>query len=383
MRKLIRLEKDASMVFSTTINEFVNPDYIYLPIKPNYKVLVKMQEYVYKGQIVMENNLNKIICPVSGNVVGLVNKEYDKTSGKCLVIQNDYKEKEKNISKRTIKYSKDTLISKLYDYYFKYVASTLENKKINNLVISGIDDEPYILNNSYILNHYIKEILELADTLSKTFEIPNTVIVIKNIETKTIEKYLGKIGTYPNINIRFVEDKYLLGNDFFLTEYLEYNSLDTFVIDAKTVYNMYNVIKYNRHICETFITISGHPFAKSYVLKVKIGSLLSDIINEKMKLKNTKCEFILDGLMTGNKCNIENAVVTNATTGLIAVYPQNKKESKCISCGLCYKYCPVKVNPKKTMDQKMISNNCIDCGICTYLCPCHINLRKYLRGEYD
>lgn len=383
MRKLIKLEKDKNMVFSSSLGEYLNPDYIYLPIKDNYKLLVKNQEYIYKGQTVMENNLNKIISPISGNVIGLMNRNYDKTSGKCLVIQNDYKEKEKYTSKKKVKYTKDTLISKLYDYYFKYIASTLENKKINNLIISGIDDEPYVLNNSYILNHYSKEILEIVNILSTTFNIPNSVIVIKSIETKTIEKYLNIIGTYPNISIRFVEDKYLLGNSFFLTEYLEYNDIDTFVIDSKMALNIYNAIKYNRHICENFITISGNPFHKSYVLKVKIGTLLSDAINEKMKLKNKNCDFILDGLMTGQKCDINSTIVTNNTCGVIAITPISYHEEKCISCGLCYKYCPVKVNPKKVMDSKKISNNCIDCGICTYLCPCHINLRKFLRGEHE
>ena len=67
--------------------------------------------------------------------------------------------------------------------------------------------------------------------------------------------------------------------------------------------------------------------------------------------------------------------------GVIIIPKFNEEEKPCNLCGMCYKICPVKVNPKNVMDTGKKSKNCIDCGLCTYICPCKINLRKYLRGQ--
>ena len=382
MRKLIKLEKDDSIVFNQNITEFLSSEEIYLPIKKNYQLLVKTNDYVLKDQIIMENNLNKVFSPVSGFVGEIDSKIVEGSSVKCLNIHNDFKEKSRPNRKRESSFTKDTLINKLYEYFFKYVASVFENKHINNLIISGIDDEPYILNNSYILNKYPKEILEMTDILSTTFEISHTSIVMKNTQNKNIEKYLGKIGTYPNIGLVFIDDNYLLGHPFFLLEHLGCTEIDSFVIDVKTILNMYEAIKYNRLPSETFISISGPCVSKSMVLRVKIGSSLQEIVDNNIKI-NGDVLYVLNGLMTGHECDISNVIVTNQTIGLIIIPNIKVEEQQCNNCGLCYRICPVKVNPKKCMDQKKESKNCIDCGLCSYICPCHINLRKFLRSEHE
>ncbi|MBE6156022.1 MAG: 4Fe-4S dicluster domain-containing protein [Firmicutes bacterium] len=384
MRKLIKLKKDISIVFNTQITEYLNPDEIYLPIKKNYKTLVKKGDAVLKGQIVIENNLNKVISPISGNAVSISKKNLDGVMTDCLVIQNDFKEKNKNyIRKKETKYDKEIIVSKLYEYYFKYIASILESKKINNLVISGLEDEPYIANNPYIINAFSKEILEMADILSSTFHIENTLIAIKNNDTRNVEMYLSKIGTYPNITLTLVDDKYLLGKEYFLLEHLHLKELDSLVIDASTFLDMYNAIKYNKCALETFITISGPSVSRSGVVKVKVGTLIKDVVDNVSKLKGKENIYILNGVMMGHECDINESVVTRNTLGVVVIPKKVVKEENCINCGLCLKVCPVKVNPRKVMSSHKISNNCLDCGLCSYICPSHINLRRFLRGEYE
>lgn len=384
MRKLVKLKKDLSIVFNTQITEFLNPDEIYLPIKKNYQLLVKPGEEILKGQIIIENNLNKVISPISGIIKGIEIKNVDGKQTNCLVVQNNFKEKNKNyIRKKESKFDKEIIVSKLYEYYFKYIASVLETKKINNLVISGIEDEPYITNNVYVINKYSKEILEMADILSSAFNIENTLIVMKSNDTKGVETYLAKMGTYPNLALTLVDDKYLLGKSYFLLEYLNLKDLDTLVIDARTFLDMYNALKYNKYVYETFITISGPSVSRSQVIKVKIGSKIKDIIDNSIKIKGKDNVYVLNGLMAGHECDINNTIVTKHTLGVVVVPKEEIKEEKCINCGLCFKVCPVKVNPKKVMDSHKISNNCFDCGLCSYICPSHINLRRFLRGEYE
>lgn len=383
MRELVKLKKDYNILFDSNLNIYLNPDYIYMPIKKNYKLLVKKGSPILKEQIIMENNLNKVISPISGTAVEIKTCLIGDDMGPCLVIANDFKEKSKLVKKKHIKYEKEMLISKLYEYYFKYIASTLETKRINNLVINGIEDEPYIYNNSFVLNHYCKEILEMSDILSTHFGIARTTIAMKSSDGKNIEAYLSKVGTYPNITISLIDDKYLLGNPFFLRENIGLEEIDTLVLSACELYDIYNAIKYNKHITETFITVSGPCLKISKVLRVKIGTLLSDVIKNNVEVTGGDVKYILNGLMTGRECDINKTIITNSCKGIVIIENREEKSQKCNSCGLCYRLCPVKVNPKKVMDTGKISSNCIDCGLCSYLCPSHINLRKFLRGEHE
>jgi electron transport complex protein RnfC len=146
---------------------------------------------------------------------------------------------------------------------------------------------------------------------------------------------------------------------------------------------MYEAIKYNRLPSETFITISGPSVSKSQVLRVKLGTCLKEVVDNNVKIKDKEIQFILNGLMTGHGCDITNVIVTNQTKGLIVIPNVKIEEQECNNCGLCYRICPVKVNPKRCMDKKINSKNCIDCGLCSYICPCHINLRRFLRSENE
>lgn len=384
MRKLIKLQTNTNLIYNGNISEFLDPDFVYVPIRKGFDILVKEGEDVLKGSPIMENNLNKTLSPVSGRVVKIEKKNVDGQNGDCLVIENNFEEKEKTYRRRKeIKYEASEIISGLYDYYFKYIASVLESKKINNLIITSIEDEPYIANNEYIIYHYATEILDMIDILVKTFDIKRSAIAIKSSDTKNIEKYLSKLGTYPKISLSLIEDKYLLGKPFFLLEYLELNEMDTLVIDAKTLYQMSNAIKYNKHSFETFITIAGPCVEKSEIVKVKLGTKISDVIKKTVKVKKGTNSYILNGLMTGVEVNPKDAVISQETKGIIIIPKEENNASPCNRCGLCFKVCPVKVNPKKVMDTKKVSSNCIDCGLCTYICPCHINLRKFLRGEHE
>lgn len=383
MRELIKLNKNYKYNLNHELAIHLDPDFVYIPIKKNYNLLVKSKDLVLKEQIIMENNLNKVISPISGVAKEIKMRNISGASVPCLVIENDFKEKSKAIRKKSKVDSAEALISKLYEYYFKYIASVLESHKINNLVINGIEDEPYIFNNPFILNNHCKEIFEMADMIADFFSIHKTIVAVKDSDTLNVNKCLSVIGTYPNIKLSLVEDKYLLGNSYFLREHLGLEDLDTLVLSAKELLDIYNAVKYDRYITESFITISGPCVEESKVIKVKIGTLFKDIIDETIKVTNPNVKYISDGLMTGEECDINNTIVSASTKGIIIIPNEVSKEENCNNCGLCYKICPVKVNPKKVMDSGKISSNCLDCGLCTYMCPCHINLRKYLRGENE
>ena len=113
MRKLIKLNNSLNIKFDSKINEYINPEKIYIEILPNFDLLVKQNDKVLKGDILLQNKLNKIKSPISGNIIGttIINKK------NYLVILNNYEEKDKYYTKKRInKFNKENIINILYEY---------------------------------------------------------------------------------------------------------------------------------------------------------------------------------------------------------------------------------------------------------------------------
>ena len=379
MRKLIKLDRIYDIKFASKIFSFMDPDHIYVPIEDGYELIKKQNSKVLKNEAILENKLKKIKSSISGKIIGTTNLICDEALKECIVIENNYEENTKETKNKIKSVTTEDIISTLTSLNFDDYLNIIRTRKIYNIVVNGLEDEPYIENNPYILQFYANEILKMTDVFSDTFKIKNSYIAIKSNDTENINLFLSKIGTYTNINLSLIEDKYLLGTNFFLLENmgLSENSL---VISAKDMLSIYNGLVYNDFKDNTFITIASPFLEKSYVVNVKIGTLLSDVF-QKLNIDIKDALYIYNGLMTGYEIDYKKCVVTNNTKAVLIIPNENEEAKKCNLCGMCYKICPVKVNPKNVMDTGKKSKNCIDCGLCTYICPCKINLRKYLRGQ--
>ncbi len=379
MRKLIKLEKKLNILFDNDIYEYLNPDYVYLPIYDGFELLKKQDDKVLINEIVVENKLNKIKSPISGVIKGTTFLNIYNKKTKCVVIENTYEEKEK-INNKNVTLTRANIISTLSENNYLSFAKMLENKNIKNLIINGMEDEPYIQNNPFILKKYANKLLKLIDDFVNIFQIDNAFISIKSNDTDNINLFLSKIGTYPKINLSLINDYYLLAQDYFLLENMNLLNEDSLVISASDLYKIYKLLN-DELSYTTFVSIVSPFLPKSFVVNVKNGSLIKDVLKKLNIKKFDNALYICNGLMTGYEIDLDKEVITENTKGLIITNKDTFKEEKCNLCGMCYKICPVKVNPKKVMDTGIKSKSCIDCGLCSYICPCKINLRKYLRSE--
>lgn len=380
MRKLIKLDKIYDIKFDSKIHSFLSPEHIYIPIENGFDLLKKQNSKVLMGEAILENKLKKIKSSISGKVIGTSKLICDGVEKECIVIENNYEEDSKEVKNIIKNISSEDIINNLFIHNLDKYADKLKKLNIENLVINGMEDEPYFENNPFVLNKYASDILKITDKLINAFDIKNAYIAIKSNDTENINLFLSKIGTYTNINLSLIEDKYLLGSDFFLLENMNLKD-NSLVISAQDLLSIYNSVVYLCDIDTTFITIASPFLPKSYVINIKIGTLLSDVFNSlNINIKeNYLC--IYNGLMTGYEVDYKKCIVTSNMKGVIIIPKFNEEEKPCNLCGMCYKICPVKVNPKNVMDTGKKSKNCIDCGLCTYICPCKINLRKYLRGQ--
>ena len=397
------------------------PKKVYIPLisgnDTNITILVKKGEYVYKGSIIGKRK-GDFRIPIHSSVSGTVLDFEEKTcfngeKVKCVVIENDFKEKiEQNLSvKRSInKYTKEEFLNLLmengivglggagFPTYVKY-----EPKNINRLIINAVECEPYITADHILAKQKCEEILEAIDAILEINKIKEAIIAIKkeNVELKQI--FDNYIGTYLKIKIKLVPNVYPMGWERKLIkevthkEYNEYPIEEGIVVNnISTIYAIYEALKYNKPLIERIITFSGENLQDKRNVLVKIGTPVSEVL-EQLKIKENSV-IVSGGPMMGKK--VEDLVVSANMNCILALENKNDIPTICLKCGKCVEVCPSKLSPvlimrtkvKKDKDinklKKLHPEKCIECGLCSYICPANLLVRervkdakKILRGD--
>ena len=122
MNKPVRI--DSSNKIDYNIEMYIKPEFVYVPLEnkngTTYKYLVKEGDYVYKGMIVAINKDNNfpVHSSVSGYAVCGTNKLISNGKRiKCVVIENDFKEKYETIclrGKGVLVYHEDSIIGSFH-----------------------------------------------------------------------------------------------------------------------------------------------------------------------------------------------------------------------------------------------------------------------------
>ncbi len=413
----VKLPKFKSISKNKRIGFYNKPKFVYIPLisgnDEDITITVKKGDYVYKGSVIGRRKGNfkiPINSSVSGTVVDYTQKVYSNGKKvKCVVIENDFKEKEEIkpvINKKISKYTKQEFIKTIKDCgvvgmsgngdptYLKY---NTENK-INTLIVNCTECSAYATSDYVLLVEKCEEILETVDALLEINEIDKAIIAVKKNDTELLNILNSFIGTYLKIKIVTVPDIYPIGWEKYLVKYvlgINYNvsSIEKGVVvnNVSTIYSIYEALKYNKPLCERIITFTGDGIKKPQNVYVKVGTPIMEIINKIGKTSND-IKIIVGEPMMGKYIESEDIIATTDISCVIILkqLPQYD-ETECIRCGKCTKYCPVKISPVLIKDSKnnkeklnkLNVDKCINCGLCSYICPARIDLRSIIEKVRD
>lgn len=410
MNKPVHISSNNSVSYD--IEMYIKPEAIYVPLENKngitYKHLVKEGDYVHKGQVVAVNE--KINFPIHSSVSGYAAFGTSKIIGngkkiKCIVVNNDFKEKyEKSrfIKKEISSYTKKDFIEALrvngisglggsdFPTFIKY-----DTENIKCLLINAVECEPFISCDKAVIYNYVDSILESIDSIMEIMEIPRAYIVMKDTNTNLVNVINKYIGTYPNIKISLISDAYpngwerLVVRNVLGIEYDKYPSEKGIIVsNVSTIYSIYEMLEYNRPLTERVITITGPGIKKRRNVRVKIGALASEVISNLDGYRNIKNPlFIVGGPMMGNSLPSDDVVITKDVNCILVIDDHFEKNLPCIKCGKCMEVCPAGIFPVLIMNNrdnvKALRNlkpkKCIECGLCSYICPSKIEVREFVR----
>lgn len=375
----IKITDNNKYLISPTLEEYLNPEYIYIPTYQNNQISLKKNEIIKKEQIIEGNNNNILyFSSISGNIVGFETN--------YIKIANNYKE-EIGIKKTPLKdmssLKPNDLINMLFKLGVKNENNELlgeifkEHKNPKYIVIKCFDDDPYTENAKFIIKNHIEDLLFTLDELIKILEVSEAIILLKSKDSDIITKYNSILGTYPKIKTKLIPNLYPLNDElikeniFRIKEHKDANSL---ILSIESILSIFTSIKKQKPITDKYVTIIGNALEENKVVKVKLYTKVSEIISNCVKLKEKDVIYSINGTINGKEVkNIDEVIIDFNIKNIIIRKKERIENRKCINCGLCYKICPGHTNPKSINTQK-----CINCGICSYVCP--VNIKLPLKG---
>ena len=388
------------------INDDVKMQIIYIPLESKmgykYKENVRVMDYVCIGTVIGKSNVCDIplISTVSGVVVGFQEKYISNgKKEKCVVIENDFKEKYLNKvgkKKDITKYSKNEYVYMLrengitglagsdFPTYIKYDT----DKKIKYLIVDGAECEVYASADGALMMNYAEEILEGIDAIMEIMGIEKAYIAINERNEGIIKKILKYIYTYPNIKVYSLPDAYPNGYERYLVSEILGLTYDRLPIEVgvinenvSTIYAIYEMLKYHKPLTERIVTLAGEGVKNPCNYKLKIGTNLSELLMKTNNFKKIKNPILIaGGAMMGKSIASDDFIITKDVNCVLLLEENQEKVYPCIKCGKCSEVCPVGIIPSKILDDPKRAldfkiNKCVSCGLCSYVCPSKIEVR--------
>ncbi len=266
-------------------------------------------------------------------------------------------------------------------------------KKVNDLVINGVECEPYLTADHRLMVERTGELLKGILYIAKIVSPQRITIGVENNKRDAIAALRQVIGEndYP-IEVIPLKVKYPQGDEKQLLKAIIKREVpsgklpldvEAVVVNVGTAYAIWEAVALNKPFIERIVTLSGENVKNRKNLLVPIGTKVEDL------LAVAECEdvenYIAGGPMMGFAFWDATTPITKGTSGILALSPQKARvTTPCISCGRCITACPMGLQPTKlyrlidhAQYEEALANNlmdCKECGCCAYVCPAHLPL---------
>ena len=280
-----------------------------------------------------------------------------------------------------------------------------KGKKLDTFILNGAECEPYLSCDHRLMLEKPQDIIKGALLIMKAIGVKKGIIAIEDNKpdaVKTMSSALAGLLPLPcHLKIASLHTKYPQGGEkqlikVLLSREVPPNSLPIdigcLVDNVATALAIYEAINYKKPLYERVVTVCGDAIKKQANLLVRIGTPVSDLIDECGGLTKDLGKIIFGGPMMGLSQYSKETPVVKGTSGVVflskkkAVAP---KQAHCIRCGKCIEVCPVNLVPtivalateKGRLDiaSDFNATDCIECGACAYACPSKVPLLHLIK----
>lgn len=277
----------------------------------------------------------------------------------------------------------------------------------DTLVLNCAECEPLIYTDYMLMAEHLPKIVEGARIVMHETGIAKTLLGVKRHRAEMLGLTDGE-KLAEGVFVKCVPDAYPMGDEINLIyeatgRLIAPGSLPitkgVIVLNAETVYNVYEAVKNGKPVTEKFVTVGG-DIENRRVVRVPVGMRVADLFRA-LGITVPDTHIVIDGGPSmGKKINYRNAIVTKTTKSLL-ILPESaacamrratsmedmlrRASSCCCGCSRCTEMCPRHLLGYPIEPHKMIraANNaavtqnpamaqtatlCCSCGVCAEAC---------------
>jgi len=277
-----------------------------------------------------------------------------------------------------------------------------KEKPIDAVILNGAECEPYLTADNRLMDERPREVIEGLKIIMKALGVKEGHVGIELNKPDAIKAMQSAASGEPNITIHALEIKYPQGAEKMLIKAIKEREvpskglpMDVSVVvqNIGTALAIYEAVRYGKPLIERVVTVTGKGIREPKNMLVRIGTLMSEVIEQCGGLTEGAVKVISGGPMMGFAQWTLDVPVTKGTSGILVLtedeYASSDEYFSCIRCGRCVDVCPMGLNPsmlsilaEKGFYEEAKEYNlfdCFECGSCAYVCPAKRPMVQFMR----
>ena len=277
-----------------------------------------------------------------------------------------------------------------------------KEKPVDTVIINGAECEPYLTADHRLMVERSKEVIEGLKIIMKSLGVKEGHIGIEENKPDAIEAMRFAVSGGSNIKVWPLEIKYPQGAEKMLIKAIKDREvpcrglpMDVGVVvqNVGTAVAVYEAVRFGKPLIERVVTVTGKGVNEPKNMMVRIGTLMSEVIEQCGGLVEGAVKVISGGPMMGFAQWTLDVPVVKGTSGILVLtedeYVASDDYSACIRCGSCIDVCPMGLNPsilsiyaEKGFFEDAKENglfDCFECGSCAFVCPAKRPMVQFIR----